>query len=33
MIDEGELDNELYYLNISNKAFIAGTIEQDKLWH
>jgi GAG-pre-integrase domain len=33
MICEYKIDNGLYYLNISDKAFVANNIEENKLWH
>jgi hypothetical protein len=33
MIGEGKLDNELYYLDIFSKAFVANNVEENKLWH
>jgi hypothetical protein len=32
-IDERKLANELYYLDFSNKALVANSIEENKLWH
>jgi Integrase core domain len=32
-IGEGKLDNGLYYLDISNKALAANSVEDNKLWH
>jgi hypothetical protein len=32
-ISEGKLVNDLYVLDISNKALLANNVEDNKLWH
>jgi GAG-pre-integrase domain len=33
MIGEGKLDNDLYFLDSSNKALMANNVEDNKLWY